>query len=181
MRGPSAHHRLLGEALNLDLSHFVSGLYALLLPLSLRTDIDVAPPPTSSVGVRRAKAQSIADMLFRALSLVFSPRSFGATTSSLRSAAFAKRLLSGCLHWPANTVLRTLEFVGGLIANDPKLEALLSTEDRAAGGVYLAEVDDPQLSHAFGTSLWELHLLRRNHYDGQVREEAGKILNTGCV
>jgi len=78
-------------------------------------------------------------------------------------------------------VLRTLEFVGGLIANDPKLEALLSTEDRAAGGVYRAEIDDPQLSHPFGTSFWELHLLRRNHYDARVREEAGKILITGRV
>ena len=78
-------------------------------------------------------------------------------------------------------VLRALEFVGGLIAHDPKLEALLSTEDRAAGGVYRADVDDPQLSHAFGTSFWELHLLRKNHYDAQVRKEAGKILNTEHV
>lgn len=149
----------------------------MILPLSFTTDIETAPPSSLSTEVRRVKTPSVADMLFRALNLVFSPRSFGATAPPMRSAAFAKRLLGACLHWPPNMTLRTLDFVKGLIAKDSKLEALLSTEDRAFDGAYRPDVDDPQLSHAFGTSFWELHSLHRDHYDAKVRGEAGKLLN----
>ncbi|KAF8077981.1 nucleolar complex-associated protein-domain-containing protein [Lyophyllum atratum] len=167
-----------GEALNIDLSDFVSCLYALILPLSLMMDIDVAPPSSFASEVRPVKTHSVADMLFRALNIVFSPRSFGIAAPPGRSAAFAKRLLSASLHWPPATTLRTLDFVGGLIAKDDKLEALLSTEDRSFDGVYRPDIDDPQLSHPFGTSFWELHVLHKNYWDAKVRKEAGKILST---
>ncbi|KAG5643474.1 hypothetical protein DXG03_000862 [Asterophora parasitica] len=144
----------------------------------LMVDIDVAPKPAFASEVRPVKTHSVADMLFRALHMVFSPRSFGAAAPPGRSAAFAKRLLSASLHWPPATTLRALDCVGGLIAKDPKLEALLSTEDRTFDGIYRPDIDDPQLSHPFGTSFWELHALRTNHWDAKVREEAGKILNT---
>jgi len=169
---------IIGEALNIDLSDFVSCLYALILPLSLMTDIDVAPPSSFASEVRPVKTHSVADMLFRALNIVFSPRSFGTAAPPGRSAAFAKRLLSASLHWPPATTLRTLDFVGGLIAKDEKLEALLSTEDRTFDGIYRPDIDDPQLSHPFGTSFWELHVLHKNYWDAKVREEAGKILGT---
>ncbi|KAF5380844.1 hypothetical protein D9615_003924 [Tricholomella constricta] len=167
-----------GEALNIDLSDFISSLYAIILPLSLMADIDVIPPASFASEVRPVKTYSVADMLFRALTIVFSPRSFGAAAPHGRSAAFAKRLLSASLHWPPATTLRTLDFVGGLIAKDPKLEALLSTEDRTFDGIYRSDIDDPQLSHPFGTSFWELHVLHTSYWDAKVREEAGKILNT---
>ncbi|RDB21336.1 Nucleolar complex protein 3 [Hypsizygus marmoreus] len=167
-----------GEALNIDLSDFVSRLYAIILPLSLMTDIDVAPPSPFSSEIRPVKTHSVADMLFRALNIVFSPRSFGAAAPPARSAAFAKRLLGASLHWPPATTLRTLDFVAGLTAKDPKLEALLSTEDRSYDGVYRPDLDDPQLSNPFGTCFWELHILHRNYWDPKVRQEAGKILNT---
>lgn len=167
-----------GEALNIDLSDFITRLYAIILPLSLMTDIDVAPPSSFASDVRPVKTHSVADMLFRALNIVFSPRSFGAAAPPQRSAAFAKRLLSAALHWPSATALRALDFVGGLVAKDAKLEALLSTEDRTFDGVYRADIDDPQLSHPFGTSFWELHVLHRHHWDAKVKAEAGKLLNT---
>lgn len=178
-----------GEALNLDLSEFISQLYVIILPLSLASDIEAAPGPSSTAaaatttttsagapGSRAARAPSTADLLFRALTLVFSPRSLGASAPPWRSAAFAKRLLGAALHWPPATALRALDFVGGLVAKDPKLEALLATDDRAANGVYRAEIDDPQLSHAFGSAFWELFALLRDHWDARVRAEAGKLL-----
>lgn len=166
----------LGEALNIDLTDFISRLYAIILPLSLMTDIDTLPVSSFSSAVRPVKTHSVADMLFRALNIVFSPRTFGTAAPPWRSAAFAKRLLSASLHWPPATTLRTLDFVGGLIAKDPKLEALLSTEDRTFDGVFRPDIDDPQLCNPFGTSFWELHALHKNYSDAKVRAEAGKLL-----
>lgn len=174
------HHRLLcivaafellsgqGEALNIDLSDFISHLYALILSLSLVPNID------SKVDV----SQSTEELLFRALNIIFSPRTSGAAAPSWRSAAFAKRLLTAAVHWPPSTALRAIEFVAGLVAKDSKLAALLSTEDRIFNGVYHPEIDDPQLCNAFGSSFWELHALHENYWDTRVREEAGKLL---CV
>jgi nucleolar complex protein 3 len=84
-------------------------------------------------------------------------------------------LLTAALHWPPSTAIRAIEFVGRLIVRDNKLQALLSTEDRSADGIYRPDLDDPQLSQPFGTSFWELRLLAQTHYDKDVREAARKI------
>lgn len=116
-----------------------------------------------------APTGSVADMLFVALDIVFSSR----TCPPWRSAAFAKRLLTASLNWPPNTILRVLDFVGGLVAKDSKLEALLSTEeDRTVDGIYRPDIDDPQLCNPFGTSFWELQVLQRRHFDPRVRKRA---------
>ncbi|KAJ7097959.1 nucleolar complex-associated protein-domain-containing protein [Mycena belliarum] len=148
-----------GEALNIDLSDFIARLYALILPLSL------ADPGTGP-----------ADMLFRALNIVFSPRTFGAAAPPWRAAAFAKRLLTAALHWPPAPAVRAVEFVGGLLAKDSKLAALLSTEERALDGAYRADVDDPQLCNPLGTCFWELVALGGQHWDPRVRAEARKVM-----
>ncbi|KAH7916052.1 nucleolar complex-associated protein-domain-containing protein [Hygrophoropsis aurantiaca] len=166
-----------GEALNIDLGDFVNHLYAIIMPVSQLPGIEDTPQSTFHANFRVAKPPSIADMLFRALNVIFSPRSSGSAALAWRSAAFAKRLLVASLNWPSSTALRALEFVDGLIAKDPKLEALLSTEDRTVDGVYRPEIDDPQLCHPFGTSFWELQLLRQYHYDPLVRESAHKLFH----
>ncbi|KAG0707802.1 nucleolar complex-associated protein-domain-containing protein [Suillus ampliporus] len=166
-----------GESLNIDLTDFVNHLYTIILPISTLMQVD---EPPSSVFVSKfgtSKSASIADMLFRALNIIFSPRSSGNTAIHWRSAAFGKRLLIASLNWPPSCALRALEFVESLVAKDPKLEALLSTEDRRVDGVYLPEVDDPQLCHPFGTSFWELSLLQQHHYDSRVREAAHSLSN----
>lgn len=167
---------LSGEALNVDLDDFVLRLYAIILPLSFMADLE-APQSSRTSDVRESDVQSVADMLFRALNIVFSPRTFGSAAPPWRSAAFAKRLLTVSLHWPPTLVLRTLDFIEGLIAKDAKLEALLSTEDRTYDGLYRPDVDDPQLCNPFGTSFWELHVLRRSHWDARVRERAQKVIH----
>jgi len=90
---------------------------------------------------------------------------------SWRAAAFAKRLLTASLNWPTPSVLKTLEFVKSLMVREPTLEAMLSTEDRVTDGVYRPDVEDPQMSNVFATSLWELRLLARQHVDERVRFE----------
>ncbi|KAF7338322.1 Nucleolar complex-associated protein 3 [Mycena venus] len=148
-----------GEALNIDLSDFIAALYALILPLSF------ADPGTGPT-----------DMLFRALDIVFSPRTFGAAAPPWRAAAFAKRLMTAALHWPPSAAVRALEFVGGLLAKDAKLAALLSTEERALDGAYRPDVDDPQLCNPLGTCFWELVALGGQHWDPRVRAEAQKVM-----
>jgi nucleolar complex protein 3 len=161
---------LTGETLNIDLSDFVSRLFAMLLPLSHAFETE-----RESLTVESDKS-SVIDMLFHALSIIFSPKTSGARASPLRSAAFAKRLLSVSLQWPPYAALRSLDFVSSLIAKDPKLEAMLSTEDRIFNGIYRADVDDPELCHPFESSFWELHALHQNHWDPKVRQKAKKLL-----
>ncbi|KAK0459691.1 nucleolar complex-associated protein-domain-containing protein [Desarmillaria tabescens] len=177
------HHRLLciitafdllsgqGEALNIDLGDFITHLYALLQPLSLMPSIHSTPPGSPG----RAE-KSLADKLFRALNVIFSPRTLGTTAPSWRSAAFAKRLLGAAFHWPPAVTLRTLNFVSGLLLKDEKLQSLLFTEERSLDGVYRSDIDDPQLCNPFGTTLWELYALRDNYCDASVRAEAQKLL-----
>lgn len=166
-----------GEALNIDLTDFINHLYAIILPVSISMQVDAPPPSAFVSNFGNSKPPSTADMLFRALNIVFSPRSSGNTAMHWRSAAFSKRLLIASLNWPPSAALRALEFVESLVAKDPKLEALLSTEDRRVDGVYRPEVDDPQLCHPFGTCFWEVSLLQQHHYDSRVRDAARSLSN----
>ncbi|KAI0934378.1 hypothetical protein AcV5_006236 [Taiwanofungus camphoratus] len=165
-----------GEALDIDLTDFVNRLYAILPSLSLMPDIDTPPATSFKSYIRVAKPQSIADMLFRALHLVFTPRTSSSAAPPWRSAAFAKRLLMASLHWSSTAAVRAIEFMGVLVEQEPKLEALLSTEDRGGNGAYRPDLDDPQLSNPLGTLFWELHLLMQTHWDTRVREKARTLL-----
>ena len=174
-----------GEALNVDLSDFTTQLYSLILSLGLAPEVDAVPTTSSSSRASaspslrtaisaKTATSTTSDLLFRALHLAFAPR---AAVPPWRAAAFAKRLLSAALHWPGAIALRALEFVTRLVAREPRLEALLSTEDRTVDGVYRPDVEDPQLSNPFATSAYELHLLQTAHIDAQVRKAAASLAN----
>ncbi|KZT26233.1 nucleolar complex-associated protein 3 [Neolentinus lepideus HHB14362 ss-1] len=163
-----------GESLNIDLTEFNNLLYALIPVLALIADVENAQSKSSA---SRSEHKSIADMFFRALDLVFSPRLTQQSSPSWRSAAFAKRVLSSALHWPPASAARAIRFVEALIAKDTRLDYLLSTEDRTFNGIYLPDVDDPQLCNPSAVSLFELELLSQRHWDPQVREEALNLLN----
>ncbi|KAF8520195.1 nucleolar complex-associated protein-domain-containing protein [Hysterangium stoloniferum] len=179
---PMIRHRLLcivtafelltgqGEALNIDLRDFINHLYALILPISLQPNIEFAGARADNVAI----GSSTSDLLFRALGLAFPVRSAG-SRSPVRTAAFAKRVLVASLSFPVATTLRALEFVRQLLVNEPKLQALLSTEDRATDGLYQADLDDPELSNPFGTSFWELAHLTEVHWDHRVRDKAQQL------
>lgn len=59
---------------------------------------------------------------------------------------------------------------------EPKLEALLSTEDRISDGIYRPEIDDPQLCNPFATNFWELQLLAERHSSEEVRQGAADLM-----
>ena len=159
--------------MNIDLSEFVTLLYANLMTLTL------ASGQIESIKSDGSGNTNVTDLLFRALDLVFTSRSSASVSADppWRAAAFAKRLLSACLHWSTTrAILRSLELVKSMVARDHKVEGMLSTEDRMSNGVYRPDVDDPQLCQPFETVFWELHILRKQHWDPKVREEAGKLL-----
>ncbi|KZT11382.1 nucleolar complex-associated protein 3 [Laetiporus sulphureus 93-53] len=166
-----------GEALDIDLTDVINRLYAILPSLSLVPDIETIPTAAFKSEIRTVRPQTVADMLFRALHLVFIPRASSSAAPPWRAAAFSKRLLTAALQWPPATACRALDFVGTLVERDPKLEALLSTEDRSGNGVYRPDLDDPQLSNPFGTTFWELYLLEHKHWDARVRDHARKVLH----
>jgi nucleolar complex protein 3 len=196
-------HYTTGEALNVDLTDFTTQLYTLIPSLCLAPPqefVDAAPTNRSSIHTTTTTASAAATtttaassspllrtaiskitpapstsvLLFRALHLAFAPR---VSVPPWRAAAFAKRLLSAALHWPSAIALRALEFVARLVASEPRLEALLSTEDRTVDGVYRPDVEDPQLCNPFATSAYELHLLQTAHVDARVREAAANLAN----
>lgn len=133
---------------------------------------DSSLPPKSNSRVL-AKDDTTVELLFRALALILLPK-WGKAPSYLM-AAFSKRLLSLSLQTGPNATLRLLDFVRDLIGRDTKLDALLSTEDRIANGVYREEVDDPQLCNPFAAAWWELLVLEERHFDEGVRKSAGAL------
>ena len=178
-----------GEALNIDLGDFVNALFGLLRPLSFDTSIEDPPIVTSVAaaptvnGHVKAKlpslsihGQTTSELMFRCLNTIFFSRSIAVSAnSSTRTAAFAKRLTEGALHFPPATATKALEFVLQLMGRDIKLEGMLDTEERMFDGVYRPEVDDPQLTNPFATSFWEFELLARNHWNEGVRAVAMKL------
>lgn len=187
-RGMHDVHKLLtltpfgpaGESLNVDLGDFVTALYALILPLSLSPTIEEAPYlARSSMTLAHRQthklAQTEADLLFRALTVIFLvSRSL---PSSGRTLAYSKRLISASLNWPAATQLRTLTFLRSLLIREPKLEAMLETSDRRVDGRWRGLVDTPELAEPESTCWFEATVYYRQHPDEKVRAEARKLVN----
>ncbi|QRW00048.1 nucleolar complex-associated protein [Ceratobasidium sp. AG-Ba] len=163
-----------GEALNIDLNDFVQHLYNLIIPLSLSPNVEVSP--SSDAKSNSVHLSSSSDLLFRALSKVFAPRTAATAHPIWRVAAFAKRLLTASLQFPPLLAVKALEFVVSLIKKHPQLDAMLETDERVGNGVYRPDVDDPQLANALGVGggVWEVRVLR-NHWDARVRDAAVKI------
>ncbi|CAG8555523.1 4751_t:CDS:10 [Acaulospora morrowiae] len=161
-----------GEALNIDLQDFYTQLYKILIPLALDANNDEIKQRTKKGNEGEySNAHSIAtdyQLLMKGFDFMFFRRR---TIPIDRSAAFLKRLLISCLNWPGKTVLSCLEKMEKMIQQHPKLDALLTSDDMACGGVYRPELDDPELCNPFATSLWELCLLEK-HYNPKVRAAA---------
>lgn len=183
-----------GEALNIDLGDFVTELFGLLRPLAVDTGVEDLPNLTAATaaaaarqyraGTKRASADrppahtlSTAALLFRCLESVFFPRMFAGAASAppLRAAAFAKRLCECALTFPPHTSRECLAFVRRLASRETKLANLLDTEERMFDGVYRPDMDDPQLTNPYTTSLYELDPLAERHWDNKVRAEAKRL------
>ena len=165
-----------GEALNLDLTDFITSLYSIILPLSV--SIGMHPRPVQNTPTLGVYADpSTLDTFLRALTLVFPPNGPAAPTS--RAAAFSKRLLIASLQLPPAGAERVLDFVRGLLAKDPKLEVLVEESGAGGHGMYLPEVDDPQVCAAIQARIWETCLISNTVYPGKgARKLAGTIVHT---
>ncbi|KAL0096487.1 nucleolar complex-associated protein-domain-containing protein [Phycomyces blakesleeanus] len=145
-----------GEALNYDLKEFYNEMYVFLLKAGFHTNLEDKPDTMHD-------AES--ELMIKSLELMFLKKR---QIPINRMAAFAKRLAMSALYMPNKIVLQCLGIIHRLLQKDRRLDALVQSEDRAASGVYLPLLGDPELCNPFGTSLYELFLYQ-NHYDPSVR------------
>ncbi|ORX99050.1 nucleolar complex-associated protein 3 [Basidiobolus meristosporus CBS 931.73] len=155
-----------GEALNIDLKDFFEHLYSVMMPLALNMNVDgqsqeVEKPQTD----KKYTLLSEAELLLKNIDMLLIQRRH---VPPERAAAFLKRLALIMLDFPEKVVIQCLNMLRKLMVKYPKLDALLSSEDRAGNGIYLKELNDPELCNPFATSLWELALLQ-NHYNPKIR------------
>ena len=161
-----------GEALNIDLGDFINSVFALLRPLSLDTGIEDLPLGSTPSRLN----SSTSDLMFSCVDAIFFSKSLSRSISPpWRMAAFAKRLMECSLLLPPKSAKRAVEMVRMMCIKETRLEGMLDTEERTFDGVYKAESDDPQLCNPFATSMWEIEVLARGHWDEAVRTEAGKL------
>ena len=156
-----------GEALNIDLGDFINALFALLRPLCLDTGLE--DPPEGSIPSRLNAPTS--ELMFQCLDTIFFSHTNRTLLPPWRLAAFAKRLIECALHFPSKSAKRALEMVRTMMVKEPKLEGMLDSEERMFDGVYRPELDDPQLMNPFATSMWEIEVLAKEHWDEGVRAE----------
>ncbi|KAF7728904.1 hypothetical protein EC973_005299 [Apophysomyces ossiformis] len=145
-----------GEALNYDLKDFYQEIYAIILKASFHTNLEDKADILHD---------SESDLLVRGLELMFLKKR---QIPIDRMAAFIKRVSLTALHMPSKTVSHCLHLIEKLVKKDHRLDALLQSEDRAASGVYMPLLEDPELCNPFGTNLYELFLYQ-DHYDPKVR------------
>ncbi|CDH49649.1 nuclear export protein noc3 [Lichtheimia corymbifera JMRC:FSU:9682] len=153
-----------GEAfVTYDLKEYYSALYEILFESTFHYMIEHKPNPD---------AASESDMLIRGLELMFVKKR---QIPIDRMAAFIKRFCIVALNMPTKTVANCMQLVKQLISKDRRLDALVQSEDRAASGVYMPYLQDPELCNPFGTSLYELFLYK-DHYDPNIRSFSQSIL-----
>ena len=168
----------IGEALNIDLTAFITHLYSLLLPLTLSASLEEKPSYSiyspRSIRFRDSfNTLTESELLFHCLRSIFLTSRL--PNPPVRSLAFSKRLLISCLHWPKLTVNSALDFVRQLLVKERQLETMLNTEDRKRDGLWRYEIDVEGLSNPEATVWWELGLLEKNHFDEEVRAAAANL------
>ncbi|KAJ2080459.1 hypothetical protein H4R24_003071 [Coemansia sp. RSA 988] len=118
--------------------------------------------------------RSESDLLFECLQLMFLGRT--KVSSLTRVAAFCKRIAECALSWPPKTAVRAIEFIHRLLIKYPALDRMLSSEEQAGSGLYLRDLDDPDMCNPFATCLFELHWLQI-HYHSGVQAATARLLS----
>jgi nucleolar complex protein 3 len=93
--------------------------------------------------------------------------------STQRILAFMKRMCTMSLTTDATAALGLLVATRSFLQAYPKSEQLLDS-DAALTGVFLADIEDPDLSNASSTTLWEVYLLQ-HHVDAQIASYAHHV------
>ena len=163
------------SSLTLDLTFFISHLYASLHTLSLHPDLELsakslrlpdphAPPSPSSSP--KINIQTTTVLLLRALTSILTPRS----VPPIRLAAFTKQLFTSSLQLPEKSTLAMLSLLTNVAKiHGRKIAALWNTEERKGDGVFDAWRGDLESSNPFASTVWEGELLKL-HFAPGVRE-----------
>lgn len=96
--------------------------------------------------------------------------------STLRLAAFLKRIASAALHCPPHSAAPLLVSARQISSRykSPRVERMLENEeDVVAEGAFAPNAEDPEHANAHATSLWELALLRHSVHPGLEGMTAG--------
>ncbi|CCE72684.1 Piso0_000275 [Millerozyma farinosa CBS 7064] len=174
--------------ISIDLSNFVSSLYALLADISLDCDLEfshktlrLADPLSMSSSAEKpsVNVSTKSELLLRCLDSIFF-RSKNFTVP--RATAFTKRLYVCMLNTPEKTTLACLKFVSKLMNRyGESISGLWSTEDQIHGdGKYILGIEradrevELEACHSEDASLWENALLEM-HYSPHVRENARQL------
>lgn len=143
-----------GEALNIDPREFYRMLYSSLLQIHAggsSQDVPVA-------------LQCLEEMLKKRRKQV----------PTQRVAGFVKRLCTVSLQSEANSSMAFLAYVKSFLQSHTKAQALLDSESMGTG-VFRPDVNDPELSNADSTTVWELALLGTGHFHPAVRSVAHHV------
>lgn len=81
--------------------------------------------------------------------------------STVRIAAFLKKIFTVAMHTPPHTAVPLIAFARQLLQRYPSAHQMLENEqDVITSGEYKPEVEDPEHSNPFATSAWELGTLK---------------------
>ncbi|KAJ1799727.1 hypothetical protein LPJ59_001629 [Coemansia sp. RSA 2399] len=117
--------------------------------------------------------RSESDLLFECLEMMFLGRT--KVSSLTRVASFCKRLAECALYWPPKTAKAAVEFIHRLLIKYPGLDRLFSSEEQAGSGLFLKNLDDPDMCNPFATCLYEIHWLQIHHHKS-VQEATARLL-----
>ncbi|GMC32050.1 unnamed protein product [Saccharomyces cerevisiae] len=152
---------------NVDLSKFVDGLYALLPYICLDADIELsyrslrlADPLNNEIIKPTVNVSTKAELLLKALDHIFFRSKSG---TKERATAFTKRLYMCISHTPEKTSIAILKFIDKLMNRYPEISGLYSSEDRIGNGHFIMEADNPSRSNPEAATLWDNALLEK-HY-----------------
>ncbi|EFQ28463.1 nucleolar complex-associated protein [Colletotrichum graminicola] len=175
LAGQDAHNSR--AQLHLDLSYFVTHLFASLPSLCMNPDLEltskslhIRPATAAATRDNRVNLQTTTVLLLRCLTAVLLPAYQIRSVPPLRLAAFSKQLMSAALHLPdksAQAVLALMQDVSH--THGKKISSLWRTEERKGDGTYNALSESVEGSNPFATTVWEGELLRR-HFSPKVRE-----------
>lgn len=168
-------------SLHLDLNFFILHLYRTLFSAALNPDLEFSAKtlrlsdphlPAESQGQppSRINVQTTIVLLIRSLSSTLLPPHHTRSVPPLRLAAFAKKLLTACLHLPEKSCVAMI----GLLAQvarvqGKKIAALWYTEERKGDGVYQPLREDVEGCNPFAATAWEGEMLRL-HWSEKVRD-----------
>lgn len=177
--------------LPVDLTFFTNHLYTTILPLSLSADIefsskslhlpdpDAAPTDRPRTPSSKVNVSTMAEMLIRALDALFFQQT--SATNPLRIAAFTKRLMTSALHVPEKSALAEMGIIQKMgRRHRNRMVGLFSSEEAVGDGVFRPEVEEPERSNPYATTVWESVLLEK-HYSPKVQEATKALGKTFVV